>query len=353
MSNKDKEINELTKLRGELSATNLELLALLNKRAGLVQKVQELKSAKGLPTFVPEREEAMYSDLIAANRGPFSDATIKRLFKHIFRASLDLMEKNKERQLIVCQKEAAETAALPQGPILIAGPCAVESREQAEAVAAFLAKSGVKFIRGGAFKPRSSPYSFQGLGLPGLQILKEAAKSYGLKVVSEIMDPRQIAAAAPLIDIIQVGARNMYNYDLLKELGKLKKPVILKRGLSATIEEWLYAAEYIAKEGNRAIILCERGIRTFEQATRNTLDISAIPLLKEQTKLPVLADLSHAAGRKDLLIPLGKAALAAGADGLMVEVHPSPESALSDAGQQLDFAEFTAWQKAVWPQQGV
>ena len=141
----------------------------------------------------------------------------------------------------------------------------------------------------------------------------------------------------------------MYNYDLLKELGKLKKPVILKRGLSATIEEWLYAAEYIAKEGNNAMILCERGIRTFEQATRNTLDISAIPLLKEQTGLPVLADLSHAAGRKDLLIPLGKAALAAGADGLMVEVHPHPEAALSDAEQQLDFTEFTTWQKAVLP----
>ncbi len=347
MAEKD---DDLSALRQELSNINLELLSLLNKRAALVQKVQKLKTLKGLPTFVPRREEEMYAAILAENHGPFSDNAIKALFKHIFRASLDLMDKTREEALIVSQKRSTSpllAAMLAQKPAIIAGPCAIESAEQVAAAADFLAPRGIKFIRGGAFKPRSSPYSFQGLGLAGLKIMREVADNYGLKVVSELTDPRQIAAAAPLIDVIQVGSRNMYNYDLLKELGKLDKPIILKRGFAATIEEWIYAAEYVAKEGNNAIILCERGIRTFERSTRNTLDISAVPLIKEQTGLPIFVDLSHAAGRKDLLIPLGKAAIAVGADGLMVEVHPAPREALSDAEQQLSLAEFAEWQKAV------
>lgn len=342
------EKNQVEELRRQIADINRELLELLNRRAALVMNMQQLKSQFGLPTFDPEREKAMYAALLAENHGPFSNDTIKALFKEIFKASLDLMYQTKKEGLIISKKEPdIKPVSCPR---LIAGPCAIEDEQQMETVAAALSAQGVKYIRGGAFKPRTSPYSFQGLGFDGLKMMRTIADRHHLKIVSEIMTPRQLENAGPLIDIIQIGARNMYNYDLLKELGHCQKPILLKRGLSATIEEFMLAAEYIAQEGNNQIILCERGIRTFERATRNTLDISAVPLLKNQTSLPVMVDISHAAGRKDLLQPLAKAALAAGADGLMLEVHPWPAGALSDAQQQLDLTEFTAWCNAVFPE---
>ena len=209
-----------------------------------------------------------------------------------------------------------------------------------EEVARGLAALGVRFMRGGAYKPRSSPYSFQGLGERGLKLLEAAANRHGLVTITEVMDPRSVELVCQHADILQVGARNMYNYDLLREVGRAGKPVLLKRALSATLDELLWSAEYILVEGNEQVILCERGIRTFGGQTRNTLDISAVPLLRQQSFLPVLVDVSHAAGRRDILAPLGRAALAAGASGLMVEVHPEPAVARSDSQQQLDLDAF-------------
>lgn len=228
--------------------------------------------------------------------------------------------------------------------MLIAGPCSVESRDQLVTVASALKKAGLTVLRGGAFKPRTSPYDFQGLGEEGLKIMKDVADEFGLVTISEIMSPTQIDTAASYIDIFQIGARNMQNFELLKAVGQTKKPILLKRGLSATLEEFILAAEYILHHGNDQVMLMERGIRTFEKATRNTLDISAIPILKQETHLPVLVDVTHSTGRKDILLPCAKAALAAGADGIMVEVHPNPPAALSDAKQQVNIDEFhTFW----------
>lgn len=225
-------------------------------------------------------------------------------------------------------------------PSFVFGPCAVESYEQTAAVAEVIKAKGLKLMRGGAFKPRTSPYDFQGLGLEGLQILKRVADEYGLAVISEIVSANDIEAAIDHIDVIQIGARNMQNFDLLKAAGAVNKPVLLKRGLAATIEEFIHAAEYIMSQGNGNIILCERGIRTYEKATRNTLDISAVPILKQETHLPVMVDVTHSTGRRDLLLPTAKAALAIGADGVMAEVHPDPSVALSDSAQQMDFKQF-------------
>jgi 3-deoxy-7-phosphoheptulonate synthase len=218
---------------------------------------------------------------------------------------------------------------------LFAGPCSVEGREMMLGIGREVASSGASFLRGGAFKPRTSPYDFQGMGEEGLRYLSEARDATGLPVVTELMDPRDIDLVKSYADVIQIGARNMQNFRLLTEVGRLDKPVILKRGLSATIMEWLMSAEYIASEGNRKIILCERGVRTFESSTRNTFDVSAIPVVKELSHLPVIADPSHAAGKMRLVEPLSAAAIAAGADGVMVEVHHNPETALSDGPQSL------------------
>lgn len=223
---------------------------------------------------------------------------------------------------------------------LIAGPCSVESEEQINETAKALSSLGVRLLRGGAFKPRTSPYSFQGLEEAGLRMLRDAADRYGMKVVTEVMDTTLVDLVYEYADVLQVGTRNMFNYTLLKALGKVDKPVLLKRGFMATIEEWLQAAEYIASHGNERIILCERGIRTFERATRNTLDISAVPIVKASSHLPVCVDLSHGTGRRDLIPPLAKAAIAAGAHAIMIEVHPNPEEALSDGYQSLNFEEF-------------
>jgi len=224
--------------------------------------------------------------------------------------------------------------------VVIAGPCSVESENQIDTIAARVQGMGVRVLRGGAFKPRTSPYSFQGLGLPGLQMMRRTADKYGLLVVSEVMDQTQIPVMLEYVDVLQVGARNMQNYNLLKELGKVPKPVLLKRGISATIEELLLSAEYIMSGGNYNVVLCERGIRTFENATRNTLDISAIPVIKKFSHLPILVDPSHGTGRRDKVSPMARAAVAAGADGLLIEVHPDPDKALSDGAQSLYLEQF-------------
>lgn len=218
---------------------------------------------------------------------------------------------------------------------VIAGPCTVESEEQMEAAAAKLSSYGVKILRGGAFKPRTSPYAFQGLGEEGLKIIRRVADKYKMAVTSEVMEISQIPLFEKYVDILQVGARNMQNFNLLKELGHVNKPVMIKRGLSATIEEWLMSAEYVMSGGNRDVILCERGIRTFERATRNTLDLCAIPVVKKLSHLPIIIDPSHGTGLRDKVAPMSKAAVAAGTDGLMIEVHDCPECALCDGAQSL------------------
>jgi len=224
--------------------------------------------------------------------------------------------------------------------VVMAGPCSVESREQIIETAKAIKKSGAKILRGGAFKPRTSPYSFQGLGEEGLKLLKYAKEETGMPIITEVMDTRNVPLVCKYADILQLGARNMQNYDLLKEVGRCKHPVLLKRGLSATITEWLMSAEYIMAEGNHNIILCERGIRTFETYTRNTLDLNAVPAVKELTHLPVVVDPSHGTGRYTLVSPMAKAAVAAGADGLLIEVHPNPEKSVSDADQTISTKRF-------------
>jgi 3-deoxy-7-phosphoheptulonate synthase len=226
--------------------------------------------------------------------------------------------------------------------LVMAGPCSVETKEQIDSIAEIVAAAGATVIRGGAFKPRSSPYSFQGLGQEGLELMREAADRHGLLVISEVMDQTQIPLFAQYADILQVGARNMQNFNLLRELGRQRKPVLLKRGISATIEELLLSAEYILAGGNYDVILCERGIRTFETYTRNTMDISAIPVVKKLSHLPIVADPSHGTGRRDKVSPMARAAVAAGADGLLIEVHHDPDHALSDGAQSLFPEQFVA-----------
>jgi 3-deoxy-7-phosphoheptulonate synthase len=231
--------------------------------------------------------------------------------------------------------------------VTMAGPCSVENQDQIEACAEIVARAGAKVIRGGAFKPRSSPYSFQGLGEAGLKMMRNAADRHRLLVVSEVMDASQISLLLEYSDILQVGARNMQNFNLLRELGNVRKPILLKRGIAATVEELLLSAEYIMSGGNYQVILCERGIRTFETSTRNTMDISAIPVLKRLSHLPVLGDPSHGTGKRDYVLPMARAAVAAGADGLIVEVHPDPDRAVSDGAQTLRPDQFEQMMKEV------
>jgi len=242
-------------------------------------------------------------------------------------------------------------SAVLGGPdlVVIAGPCSVEGREMLQRTARAVHGAGARVLRGGAFKPRSSPYAFQGLGAAALEMLAETRRETGLPVVTEVMDTRQVEEVGAVADMLQIGARNMQNFALLAEVGRIQRPVLLKRGLSATVKELLMAAEYIMAQGNRDVVLCERGIRTYETATRNTLDIAAIPVLKRETHLPVIVDPSHAGGRSDLVAPLAFAAIAAGADGLIVEVHPSPATALSDGDQSLDFEGFESLMQGLRP----
>jgi 3-deoxy-7-phosphoheptulonate synthase len=266
----------------------------------------------------------------------------------------EVMDGVKEAHRIISPYKLASRSFRPGGTVvkvkgveiggervaMMAGPCSVEGREQIGRAAEAVARAGARVIRGGAFKPRSSPYAFQGLREEGLEMLREAADRHGLVVVSEVMDQTQIPLVAQFADILQVGARNMQNFNLLRELGKQRKPVLLKRGSCATIEELLLSAEYILAGGNYDVILCERGIRTFETYTRNTMDISAIPVVKKLSHLPIVADPSHGTGRRDKVAPMARAAVAAGADGLLVEVHPDPDHALSDGAQSLSPEQF-------------
>ncbi len=270
-------------------------------------------------------------------------------------AIFEVMEGVKEAHRIMSPYKLASRSFRPAGTVVrvgdvdiggervvvMAGPCSVESRDQIERTAEVVAAAGARVIRGGAFKPRSSPYSFQGLGEEGLRMLRDAASRHELLVISEVMEIAQIPLLSEYADILQVGARNMQNFNLLRELGKQRKPVLLKRGISATIEELLLSAEYILSGGNYDVILCERGIRTFETYTRNTMDISAIPVVKKLSHLPIVADPSHGTGRRDKVVPMARAAVAAGADGLLVEVHPDPDHALSDGAQSLRPDQFT------------
>ncbi len=265
-------------------------------------------------------------------------------------AIFEVMEGVKEAHSIVSPYKLASRHFRPGGTIVkignveigsgqivvMAGPCSVEDQDQIECAAELVARGGGKVLRGGAFKPRSSPYSFQGLGEEGLRLMRDAADRHGLLVASEVMDSAQIPLLAEYADIFQVGARNMQNFNLLRELGRQRKPVLLKRGIAATIEELLLSAEYILSGGNYDVILCERGIRTFETYTRNTMDISAIPVVHKLSHLPIVADPSHGTGRRDKVVPMARAAVAAGADGLLVEVHPDPDHALSDGAQSLN-----------------
>lgn len=258
------------------------------------------------------------------------------------------MEINTSYRLVKKTLEKPETLVNVSGNIiggdeftLIAGPCAIESEEQIFSIAEFLSNKGIKIMRGGAYKPRTSPYAFQGLKKEGLKLLKKVSEKYGMKVITEVLDLSLLDTVYPFADILQIGARNMKNYHFLKELGKTDKPILLKRGMDATIDEWLLAAEYILLGGNEKVILCERGIRSFDNSTRNIMDIAAIPLVKQLSHLSIIADPSQATGKRDLVIPLSLAAAAAGCDGIMVEVHNNPEKALSDGPQSLNFEQFS------------
>lgn len=344
--------DSLQDLRSQIDVINMQLLELLSARARVVTEIGKVLTELGSEHYDPSREAQMLTALELANKGPFSNETIKALFREIFRASLALEESQAKAKIRVQRKSADERTiiTLPDGVTkigdgsfqIISGPCAVESYEQMDETAAALNARGVKILRGMAYKPRTSPYEFQGMGEEGLQIARQVANKYGMFITSEIMDKSQIDMMLDYVDIFWVGARNMQNSFLLRALGKINKPVILKRGLAATLEEFMYAAEYIVSSGNPNVILIERGIRTYEKSTRNTLDIGGVAVLKLESHLPVVVDISHSAGRRDIAMPLGRVAKASGADGLMVEVHPNPAVAMSDAKQQLYIPQFNA-----------
>ena len=338
----------LDELRDQVNGLNTKILDLINERTELVQEIGKVKEKQGVNRYDPIREREMLNFLKEYNQGPLPTGVMEQIFKGIFMSALEIQEDDQRNALLVSRKRKAEDTIVDVNgvkigngsPTFIFGPCAVESYEQVLEVAQAVKAKGQKLLRGGAYKPRTSPYDFQGLGLEGLKILRRVANETGLGVISEIVTPSHLEEALEYIDVIQIGARNMHNFELLKEAGSVNKPVLLKRGFAATIDEFINAAEYIISQGNDQIILCERGIRTYERATRNTLDISAVPILKQETHLPVFVDVTHSTGRRDLLIPTAKAALAVGADGVMAEVHPDPAVALSDAAQQMDLNQF-------------
>ena len=346
--------NSLEGLRERIEAVDGELLRLISERARLASEIQRVKTRDGVPTHLPQREKELLDELVRQNPGPLSGSQVRRLFRKILETSVELMRSEQERTLAVSRAAHPADTQIRIGeliigdqPVIIAGPCSVEDELQMDEVAAALRAMGLRLMRGGAYKPRTSPYSFQGHGLAGLQMLRAAATRHGLYVVTEVTDTRNVELVSQYADVLQIGSRNMYNYDLLREVGQSRRPVLLKRGICATLEELLCSAEYILNAGNTEVMLCERGIRSYEHETRNTLDISAVPLLRQKSHLPVIVDVSHAAGRKDILPALGRAALAAGANGVMVEVHPRPHLARSDSQQQLDFAEFRRFHAAL------
>jgi 3-deoxy-7-phosphoheptulonate synthase len=313
-----------------------------------IEEVKKTISAQGLkPVAIPGAERTAVG--VIGNQGWIDDAPFRPM-----KSVLEIIHVTKPYKLVSRDFHPADSVIrLPgnvkvggKSPLLvIAGPCAVESEEQIFRTARFLKKIGVPVLRGGAYKPRTSPHSFQGLREKGLKLLNAVRKELGLLVVTEVMSPEHVAEVAESVDLLQIGARNMQNYDLLTEVGRINKPVVLKRGLSATMEEWLASAEYILMGGNSEVILCERGIRTFETATRNTADLAIIPLVKSISHLPVIFDPSHATGKRDLVSPVSLAALMVGSHGVMIEVHPDPEHALSDGPQSLHFREFEKLQK--------
>lgn len=343
---------ELESLRLKLDDINYQILELVSKRAGIVELIGAEKKKYGIPRFDPVRESVMLEDLVARNKGPFDDATIRRLFKQIFKASLELLDEEHKNQLLVTRKRNNKDTVIEvkgiriggnSAPVMMAGPCTVESYEQLRETARALQSQGVSILRTGAYKSRTSPYDFQGLGQEGLEIIKRVGQEFGMITISEIMDSTALELAKSYIDIVEIGAKNMQNFSLLKAAGDCDLPVLLRRGRSATLEELLLSAEYILAQGNAKVMLMERGIRTYETWTQSTLDISAVPILKKESHLPVLVDLSNSTGRKDIILPCGKAALAAGADGVLVEVHPDPILSLTDGQQQLDIMQFTTF----------
>lgn len=344
----------LKDLRDEVDDLSVQILQLLNRRAASVLEIARNKQALGHPSRDACREAELLDRLAAQNVGPFDNDTIRTVFRGIIEASLRLIEEQRPPPLRVGSSAGPRAAVTVRGrqiggqmPVYVAGPCAIETAAQLDRVAAGLARLGVGFLRGGAFKPRTSPYSFQGLGAPALEILREVGERYDLVTVTEVTGPQHAELVARHADVLQVGARNMYNYELLKAVGGTGKPVLLKRSFSATLEEWLLAAEHVAVGGSEEIILCERGIRSFARETRNTLDLSIVPLALARSRLPVIIDVSHAAGRRDILAALARAGLAVGAHGVMVEVHPDPDAALSDAQQQLSLPMFEQFLREV------
>lgn len=348
-------LGQINELRQEIDGLNADILRLLNTRAGLAQQIGRIQSDMGVSQYDPKRELEMLQALTDSNTGPFDDATVKSLFKSIFQASMNSSIQAAKPKFLTSRGEREDTVVMigdvPVGgshsPVLIAGPCAIESPEQVEVTARHAAARGVRLFRGGAFKPRTNPYSFQGHGVEALKWTRAICDELGLLYVAEIMDPRDLEICMEYVDVLQIGARSSQNFPLLREVGTVDRPVLLKRALAGTIEEWIMSAEYIMSKGNPNVILCERGIRTYEKYTRNTLDVSAVALAKLETHLPVIVDATHSGGRRDLLVPLTKAGLAVGADGIMVEVHPNPAVALSDQKQQMDFDSFDAYLEAV------
>lgn len=335
---------ELEELRAQMTIVNEEIMHSLNKFFTISSKIGEIKDKTGLPHFDPVRESDMLIDIQLKNRGPAPQDLLKRIFREILKASVEDMGIGTRKKLMVNRLPDSKDLIIDvngikiggEKSVLIAGPCAVENYEQIYSTAKKLKELGVNILRGGAFKPRTSPYSFQGLEEEALKILRTVADEFNMAVITEVLDTKTVQLVEKYADILQVGTRNMFNYSLLKELGKINKPVMIKRGFMATIDEFILAAEYIHIGGNDQIILCERGIRTFETQTRNTLDLSSVPILKKETILPVIVDISHSLGRKDIIKPIARAALSAGADGLMFESHYNPLVALSDSAQQLD-----------------
>ncbi|MBX3249013.1 MAG: bifunctional 3-deoxy-7-phosphoheptulonate synthase/chorismate mutase [Myxococcales bacterium] len=341
----------LISLRTDVERLSLDILRLLNHRIRAVREIGTLKIADGMPLRDREREEALLRRLSADNEGPLDEPAMRDVFHRILEAGVRLVRSGRPDGLRVEADELRRPLRAGghtlDGLAYVAGPCAIESEAQLDATAARLAALGVRFLRGGTFKPRTSPYSFQGLGAPAVRMLRDAGERHGLATITEVTSPTQVELVAEHVDVLQVGARNMYNYELLRELGRAGRPVLLKRGLSATIEEWLLAAEHLSVSGAEQIVLCERGIRGFDRETRFSLDLSSVPVLAQRTGLPVMVDVSHAAGRRDILLPLTRAAFAVGACAVMLEVHPDPDSALSDAEQQLSFDAFEALVRAV------
>jgi len=338
---------KLEELRAQMTNINEVIMQNLNRFFGISNNIGTVKDKMGLPHFDPVRESEMLNEVLLKNKGPMPSDLMKRVFKEIFRASVEEMGVGTRERLKVNRLPGSKDLVIDvkgikiggEKPVLIAGPCSVENYDQIYSTAKKLKELGIKILRGGAFKPRTSPYSFQGLEEEALKMLRSVADEFNMAVITEVLDTKNVELVEKYGDILQIGTRNMFNYALLKEVGNVNKPVFLKRGFMATIDELILAAEYIYHGGNKQIILCERGIRTFETQTRNTLDISSIPILKKETALPIIVDVSHALGRKDIIKPIAHAALSAGADGLMFESHYNPSIALSDSEQQLDLNE--------------